>query len=516
MAGTPGSVAKLFRAALPAERVSEDEETRRIGASDIAFEAAALPACVLNPHSEAEVVALVRAARAEGVALHPRGGGWSYTAAYQPQSPHSAIVDMRAVGGITVSHDGATVEVGAGVTWHAVDEAVKPRGLRVPSFGPLSGIGAQVGATAAQDGGFFGGAANGAVGENSIAAVTMVDGRGETHRLTIADRHDAVRAPQPLAGDCGAFGIKTAVTLNLMARPETTVFASFSFRDSAALIRAMASLQGLPGLGEVFAFDEGVHQNLAETGFTVLETAGIAGDLLGATGSWTQRLGGLLRTARAGKAHLSDIPWSLHISIDGTPAQAEDTRVEAARRVASFDGEAIPDVIPRVTRARPFRSIKALVTPFGERWLPAHGLVEAPDAGALLAGLQSVISDSSDERKPYAMRTGFLVALLGRRITIEPQLYWVDSLSDYARAKAQPDQVKRYAATPPNEAARALAYRLRRQFIATMDAAGAGHFQIGRTYAAQPGVPAEAATKWPMLKQAYDPDRIMNPSALGL
>ena len=114
------------------------------------------------------------------------------------------------------------------------------------------------------------------------------------------------------------------------------------------------------------------------------------------------------------------------------------------------------------------------------------------------------------------MRFGFLIALLGRRITIEPQLYWPDALSPYTRAMAQPDQVKRFGAIPANEAGRALAYRLRGKLIAAMDAAGAGHFQIGRTYAAQPGVPKEARATWPALKEKFDPDRIMNPGALGL
>src|SRR6185312_1701436 len=118
---------------------------------------------------------------------------------YAPQSPHSAIVEMSGVGGIDVNRASSTVDVGAGVTWAALDDALRAQDLRVPSFGPLSGIGAQIGATVAQDGGFFGAAAHGAVGENSIAAVTLIDGRGERHQLTQADRHDAVRAPQPLA-----------------------------------------------------------------------------------------------------------------------------------------------------------------------------------------------------------------------------------------------------------------------------------------------------------------------------
>ena len=509
-------VEKLFRDVLPPDHVCSDENARRLSASDIAFEAGCLPACVLRPRAEDEVAAVVRAARAEGVALHPRGGGWSYTAAYAPQSECSAVVDMKNVGGLAIDSERGTVTAGAGVTWAALDDALKAQGLRAPSFGPISGIGAQIGATAAQDGGFFGAAGHGPVGQNSIAAVTLIDGRGERRHLTQADRHDAVLAPQPLAGDCGAFGIKTAVTLNVIARPQTTLFASFSFRDGDATIRAMAALAGLPGLGELFAFDGGVHQNLAATGFTVLEAAVLAGDLLGAKGSWTDRLGGLLRTARAGKAHLSDVPWSLHISVDGSEVQAEEIRAEAARRIASFDGEAIPDVIPRVTRAKPFRPIKALVTPLGERWLPSHGLVAPPAAPSLLAALQAVLAASTEERKPHRMRAGFLIALLGPRITIEPQLYWPDALSSYTRAMAQPDQVRQFGASPANETGRALASQLRGEFIKTMDSANAGHFQIGRTYAARPGAPKKAQAAWPALKHKYDPDRIMNPGALGL
>lgn len=510
------SIVHLFRAALPTERVSDDEAKRRLLASDIGQDAAGLPACVLAPRNEEDVVAVVQAARREGVALYPRGGGWSYTSGYAPQSERSAIVELRDVGGITIDRASGAVEAGAGVTWADLDDALKREGLRVPSFGPLSGIGAQIGATAAQNGGFFGAAAHGAIGEDSVAQVTLIDGRAERCRLTQADRHDAVLAPQPLAGDCGAFGIKTAVTLKTMRRPETTLFASFALHDGDAAMRAMAALAGLPGLGEVYAFDEGVHQNLAATGFTVLETVGIAGDLLGARGSWTDRLGGLIRTARAGRAHLADIPWSLHVSVDGTAAAAAETRVEAARRIAAHDGEAIPDVIPRVTRAKPFRPIKALVTPRGERWLPSHGLVEAGQAPALLGQLRAVLAASADARQPHGIRSGFLVALFGRRITIEPQLYWADALSAYARAMAQPDQVRQFGATPANAAARELATRLREQLIATMDAAHAGHFQIGRTYAARPGVPDAARAAWPALKQKHDPDRIMNPGVLGI
>ena len=51
---------------------------------------------------------------------------------------------------------------------------------------------------------------------------------------------------------------------------------------------------------------------------------------MSARSRWSDRLGGLLRTARAGRARLSEIPWSLHVSIDGTRSAAEETRAEVA------------------------------------------------------------------------------------------------------------------------------------------------------------------------------------------
>src|SRR5262245_6672589 len=115
------AIAGLFRAALTAERVVEDERARRLAASDIGADATVLPACVLKPCNEDEIVALVTIARREGIALHPHGGGWSYTGAYAPQVARSAIVDMSGLGGITIGADG-TVTAGAGVTWSALDQ----------------------------------------------------------------------------------------------------------------------------------------------------------------------------------------------------------------------------------------------------------------------------------------------------------------------------------------------------------------------------------------------------------
>jgi hypothetical protein len=246
-----------------------------------------------------------------------------------------------------------------------------------------------------------------------------------------------------------------------MPRPQATVFASFSLPDGEPAIRAMASLAGLPGLGELFVFDEGMHQNLAATGFHGARGRGHRGRPARRQGKLDRSSRWLDRTARAGRAHLADVPWSLHVSIDGCRKRAEDARAEAARRIAAFDGDAIPDVIRASRGAKPFRPIKALITPLGERWLPSHGLCRSAARRRCSPRCRHADGAVRTKRKQHRVRSGFLIALLGPRITIEPQLYWPDALSDYTRAMAQPDQVKHVRPTPANETGRSPRLRLR-------------------------------------------------------
>jgi FAD binding domain-containing protein len=77
-------LSSAFTQVLPSAAIITDVEARQIAASDIAFEALHLPACILAPKNEEEVAAIVSVARAEGISLYPRGGGWSYTKAHLP------------------------------------------------------------------------------------------------------------------------------------------------------------------------------------------------------------------------------------------------------------------------------------------------------------------------------------------------------------------------------------------------------------------------------------------------
>ena len=509
------SVAELFRA-LPGVTVIADPAECAFASADLSGPAAIPASAVLRPANEAAVQALVRVARQHAVALYPRGGGWSYTAGYRPDHDRSAIVDTALLQSIAIDHAGHTVEAGAGVTWSTLYDTLAAAGLRATSFGPLSGSGATVGGGAAQNGGFFGNACHGALGDAAICGGTMVTGKGELYRLTPEDRVAGLDAPQPLAGDCGAFGIRTSVVLQTIPTPPVTEFASFDFPAGPAAIGAMCGLAGIPNLGEAYVFDPGSHANLARSGFSVIESAELAGDLMKGKGGLVARLGNLVRTARIGKAFVADLAWSLHVSFDGTQAQVDAARAAVTARAVAAGGEIIPDVIPRVTRARPFRRIKALLGPGGEAWLPLHGVFPVSGGLGALAAAQTELAASAGIMAAHGVTTVLLATLLGHRMIVEPQIFWPDALGPTVRRMALPQQISEYGARPDNEAARTVALALRERLKHALDGAGATHFQIGRAYAGHPGVPPGTQAAWAALKQRFDPDRIMNPGALGL
>ena len=508
--------AAAFRAALPALRIASEPAECAVLSADIAGPATVQAEAVLHPSHPEELASLVRVARREGIALTPRGGGWSYTGGCTPTRRPTAIVATEGLQGLAIDRAAMTVTAGAGMTWGALHTALAAKGLRVPSFGPLSGAGATLGGLAAQNGGFFGAAGHGALADGSLRAVALVDGTGEPRRIDGAARIGGAVAPQPLAGDCGAFGIRSAVTLALMPEPPATGFASFGFATGPAALAGLLAVADLPGLGEAFVFDPGTHANLARTGFSVLETAALASDLLRGTGGLLDRVGGLLRGARAGRAFVADLQWSLHLSCDGSAAAVAETLAEAARRAAALGGDPLPDTLPRVTRARPFRRIKALLGPDGEAWLPLHGVFAPEAAPAGLAACAATLDAAAETMQRHGIRAVVLMVLMGRRVVIEPQLFWPDALTPLHRLLAQPEQVRAYGARPANPAARAAAHLLRQDLTAALDAAGAAHFQIGRHYAADAGLPAGTRAAWLTLKRRMDPDGIMNPGALGI
>ncbi len=514
----PSAIADLFRPILGDAHVLAGEDDRIFYSHDIAGPAPAIADAVLRPGTIDELRRSVRAATAAGIALYPRGGGMSYTGGYLPQQRPAAVLDLARLDRVrTIDDAGEVVVVEAGCTWRKLFDALAAHRvpMRVPSFGPLSGFSATVGGTVSQNGGFFGTGAHGPVGGDvlGISAVIADGSLLNTGHFAKGARHHGPDQTALLIGDCGAFGIKAEIALRILPPPKAAGYLSFAFETAEAWLRFQVALADLPGIGEAMGFDAVAHANLAKTGFTVLEGAGIAGDLLSAPGTIASRIAAVLKAARTGKAFVADLKFSAHVAIEAGSDGERDAIVQRAAGAAlDCGGTAIPDVIPRVTRARPFRPIKALLGPDGENWLPVHGTFGLAEAQRALAGCLELLAQSRADMERHKIRATVLTVLSGRRIVIEPQFFWPDALSPFHRRACQANQVSDYGARPAETAARAAVHRLRQAMSDAMDRHGATHYQIGRYYR----LPQENLPLLRALKRAVDPDNRINPGVLGL
>lgn len=510
-------------AIVSADGITVDEAQRSYFAWDIASRGDAMPSAIVKPRSVEELRQVVIAASEARRAMVPRGGGHSYTGGYHAPDARAILLDLRGLDRIeTISTADRYVVVEAGCTWSALYQALAAQGWRTPFFGPLSGIAATIGGALSQHAAFFGSANHGASG-SSVLGLEVVFANGSLLRTgswAVQDGTPFQRACGPdltaiFLGDCGALGIKARIAMSIEPMPRTA-FASFALADGAALVGAQVALAGLPGLAECFGFDPVTNENLTRGGFTLREKAEAFRDVAGATGGWRGMAAavglGIHRTA-----FLAEAGYTLHLVADGPDDAAAVTTIEAARQIMSdHPARELPDSVPRATRATPFRPIKALLGPDGERWLPVHALCPLSRAREALAKIENVLAARQADTARHAIRVSWLTSLVGNAFLIEPQLFWRDELTPFHERHVTDEQRRRYGAQKADPAARAVAFEMRRELTEVLDGLGAAHFQIGRYYDYAGRLSPAARDVLLALKAAFDPHNLMNPGALGL
>lgn len=506
-----------LREAVGGDRVITDAKRLASLSHDIAGPGKAEPVCVVMPASLEALQQAVAAATGSQLSVVPRGGGMSYSGGYTPSQDGCVLIDtsrLRSVSEINIADRYIVVE--AGCNWATLYDALSGTGFRPPSFGPLSGSVSTVGGAVSQNALFFGSATAGSIAGTVIGLeIVLADGRLLQTGVLRSDGVVALPHGPDLThlfvGDCGAFGVKARIALRLEPTPGGEAFLSVAFDDLDAMLDAQADLAGRPGLGECFTFDRQTHANILERRISFREK-------IGTVTKMAKKPGGLAKAALLpldGLGFLENAEYSMHLSIEGDDAKHAAAREKTLlNELVRRGGAELPDAIPRITRARPFGPVTALLGPQGENWLPVHGAVSLSRVRNCVQDLQAMLETRSTEMAKAGVTFTVLTVLAPRFVLVEPQFFWPDQLSPFHMAHVTSEQARLHARAPSNMAARELVHALRKSAVQTMDAHGASHMQIGRFYPYRSRLTEAQTEIFRLLRVAMDPSARMNPGVL--
>ena len=175
-----------------------------------------VPSAIVQPRSEAEVVAVVEWAARHGITVVPRAAATSGYGGVVP-SDGAVVVELVHMDRLlSVDEEKMTATAEPGIVWKHLAFQLARRGL-APRMVPTSAPGATVGGWLAQGGGGFGSYQYGWF-EQNVESATVVSPDGS--RRLLAGRELAL-----VGGAMGTTGIITSVTIRLRRNEPDSVFA---------------------------------------------------------------------------------------------------------------------------------------------------------------------------------------------------------------------------------------------------------------------------------------------------
>lgn len=512
------AVAAELSALLGQAAVRTDASERQLSAQDLMW-AGVTPLAVVSPDSVEEMAALVRFAAGQGIALFARGGGMSYSRAFQPDRARSLSLDFSRLTNIRqINTADGHVTAEAGCTWAQLDAALAQHGVRARWWGPMSGGVATLGGSLSQGSVTFGSGRLGA-SANAVKSFEIVTGTGAVIHtgsdgctgITPFNRNFGPDLTGIFAQDAGALGIKTAVTLEIEPRPALVSGLSFAYDDFAAMTKLLQFVTQRRLASEIIAMDaEVARQNAGQPD--------LIGDIKAmwrigaAAGHPLAAIGRMARTAIGGRGFLDKAHYTVHFVLEARD-RAELVSLFRAVRAAALGGNEIVNTVALMTRAVPFPTLP-VVHPDGRRMLPMHGIFAWSALSRFHADYQALIAGYADRMAQHGVSVAsFFAAVAGIGLLYEPVFYWHDEHLLYHQAFRLPGGQD---ATPPlaqNLEGRALVEGMVEAIIALMRRHGATHFQIGRLY---PYAERREDDLLKGLKALLDPGNIINPGALGL
>ncbi len=519
-----GRLAADLASAIGAGHVLTGRRERECLSQDIAG-AGAVAAVVAQPGSVAELSQVVAMATAAGFAVVPRGGGSSYTFGFVPADPQAVLVDTRRLDAVVdVDADNMRVTVEAGCTWQKLLEALEPRGLRTPFWGPLSGAVATVGGSLSQHAILWGSARYGVSAESVVGLdVVLADGTvmrtggGGVNREAPFFRYYGPDLAGLFLGDAGALGVKARATLKLVRLPAHTGVASFAFDTHVMACVAMADVARAGVASECFGMDPVLSRQRLKRASIAQGLTALRGVVASADGV-AAALRDVARVALAGRGFLDEVNYSVHVGTEsGDAASVEFALADVRRIVAERGGRELPDSVPRLMRAMRYVTMTSAIGPAGERWLPVHAVVPLSDAAETWTAVKALLASRASEFERHGVEVGVLTAIVGSgAFVLEPVFYWPAPRTPYYEGLFDAATAARFEDYPPNPAGEALVFETRAGLIRLLGARGAVHLQIGRTYPYREGMSPPAWDLLRAIKRQVDPRGLMNPGALGL
>ena len=328
-------------AACGKDAVLRETRDMQFAALDLFFEGTP-PLAEVQPSSTEQVAAIVKLCREHGVAICPRGGGMSYSRAFQPPHDRSITLGFSRLAAIReIAVEAGHVTVEAGCTWAALDEALAKHGCRARFWGPMSGGTATIGGSISQGTVTFGSGITGA-SANAVKSFEIVSGTGEiihtgsdgTPGLPPANRNFGPDLTGIFANDAGALGIKTAITLEIEPRPAHVSGLSFAYDDFDAMSVLFGSVAQRRLASEFLAMDGDVaRQNAGNP--NMLEDVKAMWRVGRAAGNPVAALGRMGRIAAGGRRFLDKAKYTAHFMVEGRDKDDLSSRIKAVRALAS-------------------------------------------------------------------------------------------------------------------------------------------------------------------------------------
>ncbi len=477
---------------------------------------------IVAPANAQQLAQTVAATTAAGLAIFPRGGGYSYTDGYTP-SQSGITIDLRRMDRVReVNRDAMYVTVEPGCTWAALNETLAPMGLRTPFWGPFSGLNATVGGSISQGtltwgSGLYGMSAESVLDLEVVLAngqILQTGSSGQPHHLPFF-RNYGPDLTGLFCGDCGALGIKSAITLKLIRRPAKVLGLSFGFNSFESAADAAAQVAREAVAADNFGLPE-------SKAIAAASQVSLGGDLktlwkIGRNGSsMANGLARMVRVAAAGRRFLKDVNFSFHFVVEGNNRDIANGRAQAVRAAVGNRGVEIANTVPIMLRSDPFQKYDML-SPSGQRQLPPSTILPLDAVCPFNQAFFSAIEGFKPDMAASNMTVTAALATVGTNgFLYEPVIAWDDAVDEFHRRHTNPQVLATVAQRKPDIQARQLADAVRQVMIDTAFDHGGIHLQIGKLYPYLRQRNGPAVGLLEAAKRELDPRGLMNPGALGL